>query len=588
MVAWGFTTGVTRSGTLALLLGTGAAALLAAGGCSGVIGEPTGRGDGPASGAPGDGAGASGAGGSSGPGVDPLAVTCTPGKRALGPAPMRRLSRVEYRNTVRDLFAGATLPDVTLPPDKAVGSFENNAEVQAPSDGQIDAYAAAAAALAPAAMAAVTKLAPCAASGGAGCAATLADTIGARAFRRPLDDGEKTRAVAFVEAQAAKYDFATAARMYVEALLQSPQFLYRPELGKGGASGDVPLSGYEVATRLSYFFWQTSPDDALRGAAAGGELQTPAGVEKQARRLLDDPRARVAVADFHRQWLGFDKLATISRDAALFPTFGPATPAAIRRSTERFVDHVFWETDGTVATLLTSRAAFVDDETAPLWGMAKPGGADLVKMDAKTGERAGLLTQVGIMAALAHEKVDAPILRGAFVLDRVLCAPPPPPPKGVPDIAPASPGDKPMTTRQRVAETHTNKAACQGCHERIDGVGFGFEHYDATGAYRTQENGITVDSSAVIKGLGDADGSFADAVALSEKLASSKRVETCVATHWLRFGFGRTETTDEVCLAQDLITTARTKGGSLRELLVALAVSDAFRSRPGFEPGGAP
>jgi hypothetical protein len=532
-------------------LGLVAAALLA--GCQGRIGE--------------------------GPGGTTSQAICVDGDVAIGKSPMRRLNRTEYLNTVRDLFAPIELPELAVTVDKEVSGFDNNVETQTVFPVLVEAYYNAAGDIAEAAVQNLSALVPCPTATPeeqAACGKQFAASFAERAYRRPLSAAEIATFEAFLEVESAKHGFPTAVGMLIEGVLLSPHFLYRPEFGLPDPSKEAaaPLTGHELASRLSYFLWQTMPDDALFAAAAAGSLETKEGLESEARRMIDDPRARAAVADFHRQWLELDRITNMSRDAALFPAFNSEVPGHLHEATARYLDHLFWESDGTLNELLLAPKAYVNDALAPLYGVPPTGSQELVLIDLNSTQRAGVLTQAGPMAGMAHEKFDAPILRGVFVLERLLCSPPPPPPPNVADIPPPDMGEGPMTTRQRIEKTHV-AAACVTCHESIDNLGFAFNNYDAVGQFRTQENGLPVDSTGKHPELGAYNG----AIELSQRLAESESVKACAVTHWFRFGMGRSEAADDACELDRLKASFNASGGSFRDLVVDIVRSDSFRYR---------
>lgn len=565
----------SRPGTRAGLALSSIVTLVVA--CSGTINEgaPSGGAAPPEAGD--DRSGAPSGGDVATPRIDqPLqSLACDRATEGLGPAPLRRLTRAEYRNTVQDLFRGLPLPALDLPQDAEVDGFDNNERTQTAIPVLVERYHGNAQQVGAAVEQNVEAVAPCA--GEVGCAASVVERLGRRVFRRPLASEELTRHVEFVEQFADKYGFARALGMWVEAILQSAHFIYRPEFGVPDPErpDDRRLDGYELATRLSFFLWQAAPDDALLDAAARGELDTAAGVEAEARRLLADDRARAALRHFQDQWLELDRIKTMARDAELFPEFDEAVPPLMHEATARFVEHQFWEGDATVASLLLTPEAWVNDKLAPFYGVSAPGSEELTRVTLPTQERAGLLTQPGLMAGMAHEKFDAPILRGVFVLDRFLCAPPPAPPPNVPDIVSANDDGSPKTTRQQVEELHVT-STCRSCHAAIDNAGFGFNHYDAVGRYRTTDNGLPVDASGHLENVGDASGTFVGAIELSQRLAQSEHVEGCVARHFYRFALGHTETNGEACAIVDSMTAAQ---GNLRELLIQIVLSDNFRYR---------
>lgn len=487
-------------------------------------------------------------------------LVCDPSAPTYGPSPLRRLSRTELRNTLKDLFPGVTLPDVELPADSLVDGFDNNEAAQTATPVLVEQWSTGANAIGRA-------IKQSCAGDVAACADAFVKDFGPRVYRRPLDGDEIARFTAFVVEQSKTNGYDGAISMLIEALLQSPSFLYKPE----GAD----LSGYEIATRVSYLLWQTMPDATLFDAAKKGELSTKEGVETHARRMLADPRAKPAIADFHRQWLSLDSIGTMSRDRTLFPAFTDQTPGLLRDATSKYVDHVFWDGKGTLESLLTEPKAYVNDTLAPLYGVAKP-GPELTLVDLDPKKRAGILTHAGFLADKAHEKFDSPIKRGVFVLGRFMCAPPPPPPPNVKDIPESGPTDAPKTTRMRVEEGHA-LGGCKGCHDRIDGVGFLFDHYDAVGAWRDQENGLPIDATGGISELGDMDGSYDGAVSLSQAMGKSGRVRECFSRQWFRFAYGRTETSKDGCAVQAMVKALEGSGGNMKEMIVQLVVSDAFR-----------
>lgn len=499
----------------------------------------------------------------------------------IGPSPLRRLSRTEYLNTVRDLFAPLAIPTLEIVPDKPVAGFENNEQTQTVVPDLVASYYDASTAVSDVVKDNAASFAGCTYGSDAeakSCAKQVVAAFGRRAYRRPLTAAETSTFETFLSDNAAEHGFETALGMFVQALLLSPNFLYRPEFGVEDPSAEegAPLGGYELASRLSYFLWQSMPDDTLFAAAESGALSTPEGIRAEAERLMGDPRARDAVADFHRQWLSLDEMNEMYRDPGLFPAWdNQATPPALREATAHYLDHVFWDGEGTLSELLTSPKAFVNDTVAPLYGVDPPGTDTFVLVDLNPKERSGFLTHAGPMAAMAHETMDAPILRGVFVLRKMLCASLGAPPKDVPDIAPVTPEDVPMTTRDRIEQSHTGPS-CKGCHDSINPLGFAFNNYDATGAWRTEENGLPIDAT----GDHPETGAFESAVDLSASLAESDLVKACVVKQWFRFAMGRLETkSGDLCELEQLTTSFDEGGGSMRDLLLDIVTSDSFRYR---------
>jgi hypothetical protein len=356
------------------------------------------------------------------------------------------------------------------------------------------------------------------------------------------------------------------------------------EIGGAPKNGIAALSGYELASRLSYFFWDTMPDAALIEAAQNGELDSSAGVAEQARRLLADPRARPAIATFHRQWLRFDKMDGMQKSAALFPSFNAQVAQSLRDSTAKFVEHVFWDMDGSLDALLLESGSYVNDDIAGIYGLPKPGSATLQWRETDPARRSGILTQAGLLAGFAHETTDSPVLRGVFVMDRFFCSPPPPPPPGVTGSVTELTTDSgaPMTTRDRFAQTH-EQGTCASCHHSIDGFGFGFSHYDAVGGWRDTDNGLPVDAKGWIAGT-DAEGDFDGAVQLGQKMAQSAQVGQCVTEQWFRYALGLGASDMDSCTVAQITKAMTNSRGDMREILIATVSSDAFRHRPGVTP----
>ena len=529
--------------------------------------------------------GLGGSGSSGNPrGAQEAFVCQSPGTVSVGSSPVRRLTNVEYDNTFRDLFGG-DIPALPEQPSDAVltGSFENDALSLGPSDVRIARYEAAAFSLGEHAVscaAARARLLPCGA-GDAECSRDFVESFGRRAFRRPLSDEELNRWTGFFEEQEASIDFDAAVQLTVAAMLQTPQFLYRLE-NDGTPSGADPweLSAYELANRLSYFLWESMPDDELLAAAESGELDSDAGLEAQARRMLADERSRDAVRNFHRQWLYVDRVMGEDKVPEMFPMWSEQARDSAREETLRFVEHQYFN-GGTVGDLFTSNVAFVDPIMAEIYGVPAPAAAwEQVELDPT--ERGGLLSRIAFLAGNAHDANGSPPLRGVYVMERVLCEPRPSPPANADVSVPeADPNQGPMTNRE-LFEQRVAPSSCQGCHVRIDGFGFGFENYDAAGLFREQDNGLAVDASGYAYGIGN-DAPYVGAVELQQLLGESDVVRDCVAKQWLTYSVGRPLETSDACQLEGIQEEFQNDGGDLFELLTTIVTRPEFRLRSGAE-----
>lgn len=510
---------------------------------------------------------------------------CNTGARHVGRAPLRRLTRIQYANVVRGLFPDAQLSAFNLPDETIARGFENNADVQNPSTVLIEAYYHAARGAVAAAMVKPENVAPCLAGAGDAttCGNELIRDFGRRAYRRPLTTEELDRYAALFALGMAEPDgLRVGASLVLEAMLQSPAFLYVPEFGNAESSpnaADVALTSYELAARLALFLWDDLPDEELSIAADANTLTDPYVLQSQARRMLDDPRARAMVRSFHRQWLDLGRLEKVSKDPATFPMWNAELRSDMREETLAFVEDTVFDGAGSLPALLTGTTTRINGPLAELYGVSAP-AKDWDNVTLDPTQRAGLLTLPGILAAHGHPVQPSPVLRGVFVLERFLCAPPPAPPPGVEtNIAPAGSGNEPQTNRARYA-AHVTNAACASCHASIDGAGFPFEQYDSIGRYRTTDNGLPVDSSGELRGFDNA-GPVANAVELAQRLAQSEDVRLCVTKQWFRYAFGHIEEADDQCPIESLEQQFSSTGGDVRELIMALITSPAFSHRPG-------
>jgi hypothetical protein len=510
---------------------------------------------------------------------------------AVGPSPLRRVTHAEYDNSVADLLGDTTRPARQFAIDTAVGLFDNTAAEQTVPVLLADQYLDAAETLA-LAIQDVKAVTGCDVAAEAGCVRSFVERFARRAFRRPLASDEITKLIALNDSTKAASDADTGVRAVIAAVLASPNFLFRPEFGtidspvgptgapKPASTADPPVAGaqraspFELASRLSSLLWASVPDDALLDAAQSGMLTTRQDVANQARRMLEDPRARGALAAFYEQWFGLAMLDSASKDPAVFPTWNDALRGALREETKRFVSHVIWEDDAKLATLLTAPYSFVNKPLADLYGTkAGSPNADeyaLVQLDPQ--QRAGVLTQGSMLAAFARPDESSPIKRGKWIRVRMLCQELPDPPANVPQLAPPEEG---VSTRERIA-MHTNSPACSGCHSLIDGLGFGLENYDGIGAFRTVDHGVAVDAQGVVNNTTDADGPYQGGPELAGILAGSGQVRDCAPTQWLRYALGRREEEADNCSLKAVQDAFAASGGDLRELMIALTQTDAF------------
>ncbi|MCH9684508.1 MAG: DUF1592 domain-containing protein [Deltaproteobacteria bacterium] len=500
---------------------------------------------------------------------------------------MVRLTHSQYDNTVRDLLGLDLDSSSVFLPDPLVGGFSNNAESLTVTDRLARDYRRAAEEIAEALgeqPEVLSALIPCDAGAGQACADQFIASFGRRAYRRPLTVDEQAAFAAIFAAGDGLYNSGSAfdqgIQLVVEAFLQSPHFLYRVELSSTVDAEDptiVPLSGYEIASRLSFLMWNSMPDDELLDAAAAGELDTAQGVEQAARRLLADARATGPVRDFHYQWLRLEEYETINKNAEVFPQYQPGMSHVMEEETLRFIERVMLEQDGTWTDLMTTPGTFVNAETAGLYGLDGSNyGEELTWVDLPATERKGILTQSGFLATNAYADITSPIHRGVFVQRNILCAAIPEPPGNVDPTLPDFEGEI-RTTRDAV-EVHTSPVSCGGCHDSINAPGFLFEGYDAMGQVRATENGVPVDTASTVV-VGAEEHQFAGAMDFIDHVAESEVARRCYLTQWFRYANMRQETFDDQCTLDGLHQVLQDTDYNLRELLVAMTQTTTFRFR---------
>jgi hypothetical protein len=500
---------------------------------------------------------------------------------AIPAAGLRRLTPMQYRNTIRDLFGDpefepsyADLAPITT--ELGVRALRSDAElVLARRDGW------------------TTPVFPCDTSGAAddACVEAFITDFGRRALRHPVTDAERAGLRATYDAALAELGFADAMDATLAAMLQSPSFVYHFEVGAPveGSPNLRRLDDHELASRLSYLLWDSLPDATLFAAADAGELGTEAGLRAQVERMLADARTDTKLQHFVSQWLQLDggllhfPLEETTKDPELFPQFGPALQAAMRTEIEALVRKVFFEQDGDFAALMQSRDAYVNRTLAEIYGVPGPADDDTwAWVELPADQRAGLLTRSAFLTVYGTSRAQSPIRRGVFVLEEVMCIALSDPPPNV-NNTPVDGGEtvdedgNPIVrTIREETELRTGGDSCQNCHAVINPVGFAFEHYDALGGWQDDElvSGLPVDASGQL--FGDVEGAVQGAVQASERLATSVQVRECFADRWSELALGVEGDALDPCTQRD-VRDRFVETGDMRELLVTLVTSDGFR-----------
>jgi hypothetical protein len=402
--------------------------------------------------------------------------------------------------------------------------------------------------------------------GAEACAEEILGPLVARAFRRPVEAEEVDGLVAIVLERLDKgLSFEEGLRGALHAALLSPSFLFRVELDPPGANAPHPLSGHELATRLSYFLWASTPDDELRACAdqgydvffGGGACALDAEVD----RMLDDERSVALVDHFGRQWLGLDGLDAVAPDPSLFPDFDEELRSAMRQETSLFLRELF-AAGGPLLDAVDAPFTFANARLAAHYGLPPPEGEGFSRVDLHGTPRVGFLTQGSVLSATSHGTRTSPTLRGKWILGRLLCAEPPPPPADVPALA--GPGEKPDDLREML-EAHAKDPVCAGCHVEMDALGFALERFDAIGHFRDG-----VDARATLPGGAEIEGAPGLAAALRADPAAAR----CFASHLATYALGRLPGAGDALTLDEAAELVRSR--SFRELVQHVVHSPAF------------
>jgi hypothetical protein len=554
-------------------MATGQGGAMAAGGTGGT-----------ATGGTGAGAGASG---SAGMGEDPYVIPEKPPEPVVPPSSrVSRLSRKQWSNCVRDLLKLTDFADIDNGVSgDAVTGFDNEGNVLFVTEQLRLQLAEAAEKLADRVTgddAALARIVPANAPADvAGRANAFITAFGLRAFRRPLTDAEVTSHLALFNQGPTLYPgvdaFKAGASLVIQAILQSPHFLYRTELGVGDAGATkVPLDDYERSAKLALAITNTMPDDELLGAAAAGRLRDAAGVGTEVQRLLDSAQGTEGIGNFNFQIYRLGAYDGVHREASKYPEFTAETPAAMKREVLEFINWIFRDSRG-VRDFFTTSVGFVNSNLAPLYGVQGTFTPDtFTKVDLDPTQRSGLLTQIGFLSS--YSNVDDPdiIHRGVHIATRLLCVTlPPPSPRATPliDLGPD------MTNRERV-ELTTGKGTCgEDCHlPLLNPLGNAFENYDIIGKYRTIDHGKPV-NAADIYALDDEMRPFNNGIELSHLLADAKQTHHCYIGNMMSYLHGRQLAQEEAPTVDYYARLSRAGMVSLRNLEQTILTSEAFLTR---------
>lgn len=486
---------------------------------------------------------------------------------------LRRLTATQYANSIHAVLGDAVVIPTSLEPDvPADGLLAVGASLTALSPRGVEQYETAAYSIAanlmdnPELRAPIITCVPQATIDD-GCAVATIERLGRRLYRRPLtaDESDSLLAIAHIASETLG-DFYDGLEYALAAMLQSPNFLFRIELGENGA-----LNDYELATRLAYFLWDTTPDDVLLDAAAAGELTTELGLSDQIDRMLADPRARLGLRAYFDDMLQLYELQTLSKDPLIFVHMSADVGPAAREESLRNAEWLVFDDDGDYRDYYTTRHTFVDRKLAAIYNIPAPAREGFGETEfPEASGRAGFLSELGFLAPNAHGSSSSVTLRGKFIRETLLCQGVPDPPADVNTAIPEASADAP-TMRDRVA-MHLSDPYCASCHGIMDPVGLGLENFDGLGSWRDAENGVTIDAS------GDLDGAtFTNPVEVAAAVSQHADLTPCMVQTMYQYATGHVADSGEEALLDWHAGGFADSGYRVRFLLRDIALSPGFR-----------
>ena len=517
------------------------------------------------------------------------ALSCRAPAPDVNPEPptLRRLTNVQYVNTVRDLFGDDIIIPGELDPDErfyglvAVGASRTSYSPRGVENIESSSYLLAEQAMAPERRDAVV---PCTPQGVTDddCAETVITSLGRRAWRRPLNADEVTRFTTVARTAATTLgDFYDGLEYAIAGLLQSPDFLYRVELGQVDPSGELGhrYDDWEMASRLSFLLWNTTPDDELLDAAAAGDLTDESGLLAQTERLLASSRSTDGLVAWFDDWMHLAELDELYKEPLVFPHMSDTLGESARQESERLFKMVAIDRGDDLRDLITSRRTFIDRELAALYDVQAPARDGFAAHEhPEDSQRRGLLGHASFLALNAHPVSTSATLRGKFVREVFLCAELPGPPAGVDtSIPPVT--EQARTLRDRVQQ-HLVDPSCAGCHENMDLVGLAFENFDGIGRYRTLEEGVTIDSSGELD-----DVPFENAAGLAEALREHPDLGPCITKTLVRYANGYREDLGQLEALSWLADDFAAGDYRLEPLLLQLTSSPLFRATSEVDTG---
>ncbi len=520
-----------------------------------------------------------GSGASGGSGGDQTVDGHVLGSFSPAPGGLRRLTSLQYRNTLRDLLGEVVSPQDIEPDVGNFGLVSLGVAVSPISTHGIEQFDSVAVASAKKVMTDPLRrvgLVGCTPiANDPSCATDFAQRFGRRAFRRPLSSDElATYARLGAAASASSGDPWIGLEMILVAMLESPKLLYRLEIGAPDSVDPArrSYSGFEMATRMAYLIWNTTPDDSLLSLAKAGDLSTTDGIRRAVSEMFTSGHAHEGLPTFFAELLNLDRVSGLHKDPTRFPQMSDALAASMQAETLALFDDIVLGQNTDYLSILESNSTWVDRGLAQLYGLPPPENTGLVRvMLPEAGNRIGLLGQASFLAMNAHETETSPTRRGKLIRKALLCQDVPAPPPGVNTMLKEPAGGGHRTKRQQLTE-HRDNPACVGCHALMDPVGLALENFDAIGAYRSDDQGLPLDTS------GDLDGvAFKGPRELARAIRHSDDAARCAVEMLYQYAAGHVTGDGERAVLSALVKDFAASGGRLKDLVTSIAISDGFR-----------
>ena len=409
------------------------------------------------------------------------------------------------------------------------------------------------------------------------CAREILAPLARRAYRRPVTGADLDELLTVFHAgrdEGASFELGI--RWALERMLVDPDFLFRMEPDPVDAAAGAPyqLTDLQIASRLSFFLWNTIPDEELLSAAEAGRLADPAVLEQQVRRMLADPRAATLASNFAGQWLHLRNMRALAPDVNAFPEFDDNLRAAFTRETELFFEHAVHE-DRSVVELLTADYTFLNERLARHYGIPGVYGSHFRRVPLSGATRRGLLGHGSMLTVTSYATRTSPVLRGKWLLENILGAPPPPPPPDVPELEERPVGESPRTMRERM-EQHRANPVCAACHARMDPLGFALENFDAVGKWRATDGGSPIDASGALP-----DGAAFDGPAGLREMLVKRRAEVveAVTAKLLTYALGRGVDTADMPAIRRIVREAAASDYRWSSIVLGITRSTPFQMR---------